>query len=93
MFEDALRVMEEAADIYKRTKDTNQLELANTLNSLAALYWNQVRLGLSFAFTSACEGCVEEGNRKPDIHAALVYRDPIACLDCLTLVRIPLNVG
>ena len=42
MFEEALRAMEEAVDIYKRTKDKNQLELANTLNSLAALYWNQV---------------------------------------------------
>jgi hypothetical protein len=34
--------MEEAVDIYRRLKDErNKMELANTLNSLAALYWNQ----------------------------------------------------
>jgi pentatricopeptide repeat protein len=36
------RQMEEAVDIYRRMKDDrNKLDLANTLNSLAALYWNQ----------------------------------------------------
>jgi hypothetical protein len=34
--------MEEAVDIYRRMKDDrNKMDLANTLNSLAALYWNQ----------------------------------------------------
>ena len=35
------RAMEEAVDIYQRTKAVDKLEIANTLNSLAALYWNQ----------------------------------------------------
>ena len=34
--------MEEAVDIYRRLRDErNKMDLANTLNSLAALYWNQ----------------------------------------------------